>query len=93
MDLAAHKARREARNIRFGPTEFRLLHHFLKNLGRVFSREQLLDRVWDPDVYVKFRTVDVHIPGLRKALNEANETDLIRSVGSVGHALGARPLR
>lgn len=87
MDLAAHKVRRGDREIHLGPTEFRLLRHFLEHPGRVFSREQLLDRVWGPDVYVEPRTVDVHIRRLRKAMNEGDEMDLIRTVRSAGYSL------
>ena len=87
MDLAAHRVRRSEREVRLGPTEFRLLRYFLEHPGRVFSREQLLDAVWGRDVYVEPRTVDVHIRRLRKALNEVNEQDLIRTVRSAGYAL------
>jgi len=87
MDLVAHRVSRGGRTIRLGPTEFRLLRHFLEHPGRVFSREQLLDAVWGHDVYVEPRTVDVHIRRLRRALNEATEPDLIRTVRSAGYAL------
>ena len=87
MDLAAHRVRRRGRDIHLGPTEFRLLRHFMQHPGRVFSREQLLDIVWGHDVYVEPRTVDVHIRRLRKALNETDESDLIRTVRSAGYAL------
>ncbi len=87
MDLVAHRVRRGDREVHLGPTEFRLLRHLLQNPGRVFSREQLLDAVWGRDVYVEPRTVDVHIRRLRKALNDGNETDLIRTVRSAGYAL------
>ncbi|MGI9388107.1 MAG: phosphate regulon transcriptional regulator PhoB [Methyloligellaceae bacterium] len=87
MDLVAHRVSRKNRNIRLGPTEFRLLRHFLEHPGRVFSREQLLNAVWGHDVYVEPRTVDVHIRRLRKALNEHTRTDLIRTVRSAGYAL------
>jgi two-component system, OmpR family, phosphate regulon response regulator PhoB len=87
MDLIAHKVRRNGREVHLGPTEFRLLRHFLEHPGRVFSREQLLDRVWGPDVYVEPRTVDVHIRRLRKAINARSESDLIRTVRSAGYAL------
>lgn len=87
MDLAAHRVRRAGRDIHLGPTEFRLLRHFLQHPGRVFSREQLLDLVWGHDVYVEPRTVDVHIRRLRKALNDDEATDLIRTVRSAGYAL------
>ena len=87
MDLAAHRTRRGPRDIHLGPTEFRLLRHLMQHPGRVFSREQLLDSVWGRDVYVEPRTVDVHIRRLRKALNDGEEADLIRTVRSAGYAL------
>ncbi len=87
MDLAAHRVKRNGREVHLGPTEFRLLRHLLENQGRVFSREQLLDMVWGRDVYVEPRTVDVHIRRLRKAINKANENDLIRTVRAAGYAL------
>ncbi|MDF1748932.1 MAG: phosphate regulon transcriptional regulator PhoB [Alphaproteobacteria bacterium] len=87
MDLAAHRVHRNGREIKLGPTEYRLLRHFMEHPGRVFSREQLLDAVWGRDVYVELRTVDVHIRRLRKALNEGGETDVIRTVRSAGYAL------
>ncbi|AUN30224.1 phosphate regulon transcriptional regulator PhoB [Niveispirillum cyanobacteriorum] len=87
MDLAAHRVRRGCRDIHLGPKEFALLRHFMQHPGRVFSREQLLDIVWGHDVYVELRTVDVHIRRLRKALNETEEQDVIRTVRSAGYAL------
>jgi len=87
MDLAAHRVKRNGRDVHLGPTEFRLLRHLLEHQGRVFSREQLLDQVWGQDVYVEPRTVDVHIRRLRKALNIDDEPDLIRTVRSAGYAL------
>ena len=89
MDLAAQKVRREGRPIHLGPTEYRLLRVLLERPTRVFSREQLLDAVWGRDVYVEERTVDVHIRRLRKALNGAEEADLIRTVRSGGYAIDA----
>jgi two-component system phosphate regulon response regulator PhoB len=90
MDLAAHRVRRNGRDVHLGPTEFRLLRHFMQHPGRVFSREQLLDLVWGHDVYVEPRTVDVHIRRLRKAMNEEDELDLIRTVRSAGYALDTK---
>ncbi len=87
MDLVAHRVSRNGAPVHLGPTEFRLLRHFLQNPGRVFSREQLLDRVWGQDVEVEMRTVDVHIRRLRKALNIGASGDLVRTVRSVGYAL------
>ncbi|MGQ0676436.1 MAG: winged helix-turn-helix domain-containing protein, partial [Rhodospirillales bacterium] len=87
MELAAHRVRRNDRDVHLGPTEFRLLRHFLEHPGRVFSREQLLDAVWGRDVEVELRTVDVHIRRLRQALNAAGDADAIRTVRSAGYAL------
>jgi two-component system phosphate regulon response regulator PhoB len=90
MDLAAHRVRRGGRDIHLGPKEFALLRHFMQHPGRVFSREQLLDIVWGHDVYVELRTVDVHIRRLRKALNETDDQDVIRTVRSAGYALDTK---
>ncbi|MEE3107677.1 MAG: phosphate regulon transcriptional regulator PhoB [Pseudomonadota bacterium] len=87
MDLARHRVQRSGRDLHLGPTEYRLLRHFLESPGRVFSREQLLDAVWGRDVYVEARTVDVHIRRLRKTLNEGGLPDLIRTVRSAGYAI------
>jgi two-component system phosphate regulon response regulator PhoB len=87
MDLAGHRVTRGGRPIHLGPTEFRLLRFMLERPRRVFSREQLLDAVWGQDIYVEARTVDVHIRRLRKAINGANERDIIRTVRSEGYAL------
>jgi two-component system phosphate regulon response regulator PhoB len=87
MDRVAHRVKRSGREVHLGPTEFRILDHLMQHPGRVFSREQLLDAVWGSDVYVEARTVDVHIGRLRKALNETEEGDPIRTVRSAGYAL------
>ena len=91
MDLVAHRVTRAGKPIHLGPTEFRLLRHFMEHPGRVFSREQLLDAVWGKDVYVEARTVDVHIRRLRIALNGQQDADLIRTVRAAGYALDAQP--
>jgi len=87
MDTSTHKVIRDGQGVQLGPTEFRLLRHFMEHPGRVFSREQLLNSVWGHDVYVELRTVDVHIRRLRKALNGEDLPDLIRTVRSAGYAL------
>jgi two-component system, OmpR family, phosphate regulon response regulator PhoB len=87
MDTASHRVRRGGSPISLGPTEFRLLKHFLEHPGRVFSRERLLDSVWGRDSDIEPRTVDVHIRRLRKAINVADAPDLIRTVRSAGYAL------
>jgi two-component system phosphate regulon response regulator PhoB len=87
MDVAAHKVRRDGKPVPLGPTEFRLLKHFLEHPGRVFSRERLLDTVWSHDADIELRTVDVHVRRLRRALNEGGKPDLIRTVRSTGYSL------
>ncbi|MEQ8165051.1 MAG: phosphate regulon transcriptional regulator PhoB [Alphaproteobacteria bacterium] len=87
MDLGAHRVRRGNHEIHLGPTEFRLLQYLMEHPGRVFSRERLLDAVWGQDVYVEPRTVDVNVRRLRKALNQFNGLDVIRTVRSAGYAL------
>ena len=83
-----HRVRRGDQDLRLGPTEFRLLATFLERPGRVFSRDQLLDRVWGRDIYVDTRTVDVHVGRLRKALCVYGGEDPIRTVRGAGYALG-----
>ena len=87
MDLGTFRVKRSGRYVSLGPTEYRLLRHFLENPRRVYSREQLLDAVWGNNIVVESRTVDVHIRRLRKALNSPDEADLIRTVRSAGYAL------
>jgi two-component system, OmpR family, phosphate regulon response regulator PhoB len=87
LDLTTYRVQRGGRSLHLGPTEFRLLRHFMEHPGRVYSREQLLDAVWGHNVYVESRTVDVHIRRLRLALNERDAPDLIRTVRSAGYAL------
>ena len=87
MDIVSHKVRRGGDAIQLGPTEFRLLRHFLEHPGRVFSRERLLDSVWGHDSYIEPRTVDVHIRRLRKAINAGGRSDIIRTVRAAGYAL------
>jgi two-component system phosphate regulon response regulator PhoB len=87
MDLAAYKVRRAGKSVALGPTEFRLLRHFLEHPGHVFSRERLLDAVWGRDKDIEPRTVDVHIRRLRKSINSEGSRDLIRTVRSAGYSL------
>jgi two-component system, OmpR family, phosphate regulon response regulator PhoB len=90
MDVTGHKVRRGGAAVALGPTEFRLLRHFLEHPGRVFSRERLLDSVWGQDSEIELRTVDVHIRRLRKAINAGEgAADIIRTVRSAGYALDA----
>ncbi len=89
LDLDAHKVSRGGRYVHLGPTEFRLLQYLMERPGTVFSREELLNGVWGPDIYVEPRTVDVHIRRLRKALNAEEGVDVIRTVRAAGYSLDA----
>jgi two-component system phosphate regulon response regulator PhoB len=89
MDVAAHRVRRDGDPVTLGPTEFRLLRHFLEHPGRVYSRERLLEAVWSHDPDIDARTVDVHVRRLRQALNGTDRSDLIRTVRSAGYSLDA----
>jgi two-component system phosphate regulon response regulator PhoB len=88
LDAETHKVTRGSDELKLGPTEFRLLTTFMERPGRVWSREQLLDRVWGRDLYVDTRTVDVHIGRLRKALVKHGGGDPVRTVRGIGYALG-----
>ena len=92
MDVVGHKVKRGGAAVALGPTEFRLLRHFLEHPGRVFSRERLLDSVWGQDSDIELRTVDVHIRRLRKAINGGGRADIIRTVRSAGYALNSEAL-
>ena len=87
MDLTAHRVQRNGRPIHLGPTEFRLLEFLMQHPRRVFSREELLNSVWGPDIHVEPRTVDVHIRRLRKSINGSGELDVVRTVRAAGYAL------
>ena len=89
LDSVAHKVVRAGQIVAMGPTEFRLLRHFMEHPGRVFSRGQVLDSVWGQDSDIELRTVDVHIRRLRKAINLPGTSDIIRTVRSAGYALDA----
>ncbi len=88
LDPETHRVTRSGAALKLGPTEFRLLSTFMEKPGRVWSRDQLLDRVWGRDIYVDTRTVDVHIGRLRKALCQHGGDDPLRTVRGAGYALG-----
>ena len=89
IDLVSHSASRDGETLHLGPTEFNLLAFFMENIGRVFSREQLLNHVWKNEAHVEPRTVDVHIRRLRKAINNDVKEDFIRTVRSAGYCFGS----
>lgn len=88
LDPAAHRVRRGGVEINLGPTEFRLLQHFMERPGRVLTRGQLVTGVWGHDSDIEERTVDVQIKRLRSALNATGGKDVIRTVRSAGYSLG-----
>ena len=87
LDTSQHRATRAGTALKLGPTEFKLLTVFLERPKRVWSRDQLLDRVWDRSDVVELRTVDVHVGRLRKVLNSTGGSDLIRTVRGAGYSL------
>ena len=87
LDRENYRVRRAGRDIHLGPTEFRLLDHFMSKPGRIFSRSQLLDSIWGHSSEIDERTVDVHIGRLRKLLSRGNEKDPIRTVRGAGYGL------
>lgn len=90
LDSGTHRVMAESGDIALGPTEFRLLKHFMANPDRVYSRGQLLDSVWGHQVFIEERTVDVHIRRLRKALEPAGKAGLIQTVRGAGYRFSLR---
>jgi len=88
LDAAEHRVFRDGKQLKLGPTEFRLLSTLMEKPGRVWTRDQLLDRVWGRDIYVDTRTIDVHVGRLRKALMVNGGGDPVRTVRGTGYSLG-----
>ena len=88
LDSGEHRVFRAGQALHLGPTEFRLLSTLMEKPGRVWTREQLLDRVWGRDIYVDTRTIDVHVGRLRKALMVNGGADPVRTVRGTGYSLG-----
>ena len=91
LDPVSHRVSANGETIRAGPTEFRMLHFFMSHPERVFSRGQLLDRVWGRDVYIEERTVDVHIRRLRKALAAHGFDRFVQTVHGTGYRFSRHP--
>lgn len=91
LDAAGHRVTVGDSTVQLGPTEYRLLSFFMTHAERVYSRAQLLDRVWGGNVYVEERTVDVHIRRLRKALEAFNYDRFIQTVRGSGYRFSTRP--
>lgn len=90
LDTASHRVTSNEANVEIGPTEYRLLEFFMSHPERVYSRSQLLDRVWGSNVYVEERTVDVHIRRLRKALEPYGHEGMIQTVRGAGYRFSTR---
>ena len=88
LDSGEHRVFRAGQALHLGPTEFRLLSTLMEKPGRVWTREQLLDRVWGRDIYVDTRTIDVHVGRLRKALMANGGDNPVRTVRGTGYSLG-----
>ena len=87
LDPATRRVARQDREVRIGPTEFRLLHFFMTHPERVHSRTQLLDRVWGDHVFIEERTIDVHVKRLREALEPVGCSRMIETVRGAGYRL------
>jgi len=90
LDLASHRVSSGDTLLEMGPTEYRLLEFFMSHPERVYSRGQVLDRVWGSNVYVEERTVDVHIRRLRKVLEPHGHDALIQTVRGAGYRFSTR---
>ena len=89
LDNASHRVSVGGEELHLGPTEFRLLHFFMTHPERVYSRSQILDRVWGGNVYIEERTVDVHIRRLRKALEPSGHDHVLQTVRGSGYRFSA----
>lgn len=85
LDAAGHRVRANGNEVRLGPTEYRLLQFLMSHPDRVYSRAQLLDRIWGANVYVEERTVDVHVRRLRKALTGESADGYIQTIRGAGY--------
>jgi two-component system phosphate regulon response regulator PhoB len=90
MDTGTHRVYCCVQEAKLGPREYRILEFLMRNPGRVYSRQQILDSVWGTNVYVTDRTIDVHIRRLRKALSSTEECKVIRTIRSSGYSLDSQ---
>ncbi len=91
LDPVSHRISGHGETITMGPTEYNLLHFFMTHQERVFTREQLLDKVWGTNIYVEERTVDVHIRRLRKALAPSGHEHLVQTIRGSGYRFSQNP--
>jgi two-component system phosphate regulon response regulator PhoB len=90
LDPVAHRVLAHEKPVTLGPTEYRMLEFFMTHPDRVYSREQLLDRIWGGNVYVEERTIDGHIRRLRKALEEFGYDRMVQTVRGAGYRFSTR---
>lgn len=90
LDTVSHRITAADESLEVGPTEYRLLQFFMSHAERVYSRGQLLDRVWGSNVYIEERTVDVHIRRLRKALGAQGYDRFIQTVRGAGYRFSTK---
>ncbi len=90
IDTAGHRVTIKGEEVHLGPTEYKILHYFMSNVDRVFSRNQLLDSVWGQQVVVEERTVDVHIRRLRKALAPYDVEDYVQTIRGSGYRFSSK---
>ncbi len=87
MDLTTYKVTNNGRVIRLGPTEFKILQLFIKSPKVVFSRQNIVDKVWGKDTIIDLRTIDVHINRIRASLKNKESEIFIKTVRSTGYCL------
>ncbi len=90
LNPVSHRVAGNNKPLEMGPTEFRLLHFFMSNPERVYSRSQLLDKVWGSQIFIEDRTVDVHIRRLRNILAQSQHENLIQTVRGSGYRLSTK---
>ena len=90
LNPVSHRVTGNNKALEMGPTEFRLLHFFMSNPERVYSRSQLLDKVWGSQIFIEDRTVDVHIRRLRNILTQSQHENLIQTVRGSGYRLSTK---
>jgi two-component system phosphate regulon response regulator PhoB len=90
LNPVSHRVTGNNKPLEMGPTEFRLLHFFMSNPERVYSRSQLLDKVWGSQIFIEDRTVDVHIRRLRNILTQSQHENLIQTVRGSGYRLSTK---
>ena len=90
MDLNSCEVRRSGKLLKLAPIEFQILQVLMETPGKVYSRQQLITKIWGPDIHVGMRTVDVHITRLRRILMSHSrnpDVDVIKTVRLMGYAL------